>query len=256
MVFAPVYFNYDAIKRRKTQDVVVLLALRAAPWPPAELGETAGAAAIYQPPSHVSVSKLPHPLICSTVGRRQSRGGGSTCSVSCFSRTRAWSTLLRETSARAASRSRASPERSGEFTGGLPNWFRPSVIRSFARFRSYSSHFMTKAARWGAQRLMTIAEHSILSNVNHGACLPPSWMTVYELTRAPDEPLVVWLENGTIHPEMEHRDLPRTVRCRLLASFTGKRKLAFFGKAIRFHSKRRTAAPSGRSAVSATADRS
>lgn len=58
-----------------------------------------------------------------------------------------------------------------------------------------------------ARRLMIIAEHSILSKRAHGHVLPPAWRTVYELTKAPDEPLVEWLADGTIHLEMERKDV-------------------------------------------------
>src|SRR4029453_12385714 len=36
-----------------------------------------------------------------------------------------------------------------------------------------------------AQRLMTIAGHSVLSNTAHAPHLPPSWYTLYELTKLP-----------------------------------------------------------------------
>jgi hypothetical protein len=39
-----------------------------------------------------------------------------------------------------------------------------------------------------AQRLMEIARHPILSNPTHGSFLPPSWRTLYELSRL-DEPV-------------------------------------------------------------------
>ena len=43
-----------------------------------------------------------------------------------------------------------------------------------------------------AQRLMEIAEHSLLSNATRASHLPPSWMTVYELTKVPDDALGGW----------------------------------------------------------------
>ena len=58
-----------------------------------------------------------------------------------------------------------------------------------------------------ANRLMAIAEHSILSNSTHGRNLPSHWRTVYELTKAPDEAIRGWLTDGTIHPEMERKDV-------------------------------------------------
>ena len=63
-----------------------------------------------------------------------------------------------------------------------------------------------------ARRLMAIAEHSILSKRAHGHVLPPAWRTVYELTRAPDEPLLEWLADGTIHPEMKRKDVLSLLR--------------------------------------------
>ncbi len=59
-----------------------------------------------------------------------------------------------------------------------------------------------------AQRLMAIAEHSILSNTTHASLLPPAWMTVYELTRAPAQALTLWLTDGTIHPGLERACKP------------------------------------------------
>ena len=63
-----------------------------------------------------------------------------------------------------------------------------------------------------AQLLMVIAEHSILSNTNHGSLLPPSWRAIYELTKAPDPTLMLWLTDGTIHPEMQRKDVMSLLR--------------------------------------------
>jgi hypothetical protein len=40
-----------------------------------------------------------------------------------------------------------------------------------------------------AQRLMKIARHQLISNATHVSLLPPSWGTLYELTRLPVESL-------------------------------------------------------------------
>src|SRR5260221_9439189 len=40
-----------------------------------------------------------------------------------------------------------------------------------------------------AQCLMKITRHPVLSNANHGSLLPPSWRTLYELTKLPDDVL-------------------------------------------------------------------
>ena len=63
-----------------------------------------------------------------------------------------------------------------------------------------------------AQQLMAIAEHSLLSNTKHASHLPPSWATVYELTKASDEALGVWLADGTVHPELQRKDVKRLLR--------------------------------------------
>lgn len=51
-----------------------------------------------------------------------------------------------------------------------------------------------------ARRFMAIAQHPILSNRAHAHDLPTSWMTLYELTKAPDEALETALEHGVITP--------------------------------------------------------
>jgi hypothetical protein len=62
-----------------------------------------------------------------------------------------------------------------------------------------------------ADRLMKIAGHRILSLETHASQLPPSWMTLHELTRLPDEFLLAKLEDGTICPDMERRDVSALV---------------------------------------------
>jgi hypothetical protein len=65
-----------------------------------------------------------------------------------------------------------------------------------------------------AHRLATIAKHPVLSNRTHVSDLPPSWGTLYELTRVPRPRLEAKLKDGTIHPAMERADvkplLPKT----------------------------------------------
>jgi hypothetical protein len=58
-----------------------------------------------------------------------------------------------------------------------------------------------------AERLMKVASHPILSNATHASQLPPSWMTLYELTQLPHSPLLAKLEDGTINPGMERKDV-------------------------------------------------
>jgi hypothetical protein len=41
-----------------------------------------------------------------------------------------------------------------------------------------------------AQMLMAVARHSVLSNTAHGRLLPPSWRTLYELTKLDNDALL------------------------------------------------------------------
>jgi hypothetical protein len=54
-----------------------------------------------------------------------------------------------------------------------------------------------------AQRLMLIAEHPQLSNTAHVQHLPPSWGTLYELTKVEPKRLTAALNDGTITPNMK-----------------------------------------------------
>jgi hypothetical protein len=58
-----------------------------------------------------------------------------------------------------------------------------------------------------AQRLMAIAQHPVLSDATHVSRLPPSWGTLYELTKLPCIILRTKVEDGTIHPGMERKDV-------------------------------------------------
>ncbi len=63
-----------------------------------------------------------------------------------------------------------------------------------------------------AFRLAKIAEDHRLSNVAHVKHLPPHWGTLYELTRLPDNVSHAKLADGTIHPEMQRKDVARENR--------------------------------------------
>ena len=63
-----------------------------------------------------------------------------------------------------------------------------------------------------ANKLMATAQHAVLTNSAHVRNLPSSWRTLYELTRAPDEAIRGWLTDGTIHPEMERKDVLSLLR--------------------------------------------
>jgi hypothetical protein len=62
-----------------------------------------------------------------------------------------------------------------------------------------------------AQRLMAIARNPILSNATHVSRLPRSWGTLYELTRLSPEILEAKIEDGSINPEMERKDVAKLV---------------------------------------------
>lgn len=58
-----------------------------------------------------------------------------------------------------------------------------------------------------ARRLMAIAEHPVLSNRTHASVLPPSWMTLYELTKVPSGILTARIEDRTINPKIERKQI-------------------------------------------------
>lgn len=58
-----------------------------------------------------------------------------------------------------------------------------------------------------AQRLMTIARDQRLLNAAHGAVLPNSWRTLYELSRLDDDTFQEALSGGKIHADMERKDV-------------------------------------------------
>jgi hypothetical protein len=58
-----------------------------------------------------------------------------------------------------------------------------------------------------AQRLMEIARNPVISNATHASLLPPSWMTLHELTKVPDEILVAKIKDGVITPKLERKDV-------------------------------------------------
>jgi hypothetical protein len=58
-----------------------------------------------------------------------------------------------------------------------------------------------------AQRLMKIAGNEVLANPAHWAAFPPSWRTLYELTKLPPPLLEAKIIDGTITPDLERRDI-------------------------------------------------
>ena len=57
-----------------------------------------------------------------------------------------------------------------------------------------------------AQRLMLIARHPILGNTAYTRHLPPSWYTLYELTKVPQITLKKWIDAGEVSPELEQEE--------------------------------------------------
>ena len=58
-----------------------------------------------------------------------------------------------------------------------------------------------------AEMLMAIAGHSILSNPKFVSDLPPSWGTLYEMTRIPEQELEKLIEDGTINADIRRCDV-------------------------------------------------
>jgi hypothetical protein len=66
-----------------------------------------------------------------------------------------------------------------------------------------------------AQMLMGIAKHPIIGNAKYISHLPPSWGTLYELTKIPDEELKQMIAEGRINSELERKavdDVLKTFR--------------------------------------------
>jgi hypothetical protein len=80
--------------------------------------------------------------------------------------------------------------------------------------------------------LMAIARHPIISNRNHGNDLPPSWRTLYELSRVPEKKLLAKIADGTINPKIERKDvvalLPPSSACGYRSGACGARTKAEF----------------------------
>ncbi len=58
-----------------------------------------------------------------------------------------------------------------------------------------------------ARMLMAIAHHPVISDRKHVSVLPPSWGTLYELTRVPDATLREKIASGAITPKIERKDV-------------------------------------------------
>jgi hypothetical protein len=58
-----------------------------------------------------------------------------------------------------------------------------------------------------AQMLMAIADDPRLANPKHVSHLPPSWSTLYELTKYSDEQFEAGIRDGKIRPDVERREI-------------------------------------------------
>lgn len=63
-----------------------------------------------------------------------------------------------------------------------------------------------------AQMLMAIAADPRLTNRNTVSHLPPSWGSLYELTKLDDQTFKEKIEDGTIRPDMERREIATEVK--------------------------------------------
>jgi hypothetical protein len=57
------------------------------------------------------------------------------------------------------------------------------------------------------QMFMAIAKHPVLSKAKHASLLPPSWGTLYQITRLPLRLVEECIEDGRINPKTERKDI-------------------------------------------------
>jgi hypothetical protein len=57
-----------------------------------------------------------------------------------------------------------------------------------------------------AEQLIAIAQHPVLSKSEHVQNLPPSWGTLYQLSRLSDREVEAGIASGAIHPGMQRKD--------------------------------------------------
>lgn len=63
-----------------------------------------------------------------------------------------------------------------------------------------------------AEKLMAIAADQRIANATHGSHFPPSWTTLYELTRLPDDAFERGIADGAIRPDMERNEALQLVK--------------------------------------------
>lgn len=82
---------------------------------------------------------------------------------------------------------------------------------SHGEFRELISKKLPFSART-AQRLMAIAADGRLSDATHVSLLPPHWGTLYEITRLDDDQFEKRIQDGTIRPDMDRKDIATAVK--------------------------------------------
>lgn len=58
-----------------------------------------------------------------------------------------------------------------------------------------------------ASHLMAIASNAVLTNLSHVTSLPPSWGTLYELSRVEPKRLAAAFKDGIITPDMKRKEV-------------------------------------------------
>jgi hypothetical protein len=77
--------------------------------------------------------------------------------------------------------------------------------------------------RHTAHKLMQIAGDKRLTNVSQGKHLPPSWTTLYELTKLDDDTFDQKLRDGSINPDIQRKDVARANRTKMSEFRRGSR---------------------------------
>ena len=84
-----------------------------------------------------------------------------------------------------------------------------------------------------AHMLMKVANHPQISNGNHGSHFPPSWRTLYELTRVPDPKLLEAIDSGDVSPTMTREDAKALKPKKEKPKTTKKAVMSMFDRAMK-----------------------
>jgi hypothetical protein len=87
-----------------------------------------------------------------------------------------------------------------------------------------------------AQMFMAIAKHPVISNPKHVSLLPPSWGTLYQITRLPLPLVEECVETKRINPKTERKDIAA------LAGKESKKKNSVAATPSKRHAKKLTSA--------------